>query len=85
MTPIYGKLSDLYGRRLFYQIGIAIFLLGSVLSAMLFMIPNLSFQGALALLATVAVMVALAELCAHCPATEQAERLDELLADAAAR
>lgn len=31
-VPVWGKLSDLYGRRLFYQIGIAIFLLGSVLS-----------------------------------------------------
>jgi EmrB/QacA subfamily drug resistance transporter len=33
-VPVWGKLSDLYGRRLFYQIGIAIFLLGSVLSGM---------------------------------------------------
>ncbi|HEX8129208.1 MAG TPA: MDR family MFS transporter [Pyrinomonadaceae bacterium] len=33
-VPAWGKLSDLYGRRLFYQIGIAIFLLGSVLSGM---------------------------------------------------
>lgn len=31
-VPVWGKLSDLYGRRLFYQIGIAIFLVGSVLS-----------------------------------------------------
>jgi EmrB/QacA subfamily drug resistance transporter len=31
-VPVWGKLSDLYGRRLFYQIGIAIFLAGSVLS-----------------------------------------------------
>ncbi len=31
-VPVWGKLSDLYGRRLFYQIGIGIFLLGSVLS-----------------------------------------------------
>ncbi|HYO98655.1 MAG TPA: MDR family MFS transporter [Pyrinomonadaceae bacterium] len=31
-VPVWGKLSDLYGRRLFYQIGIFIFLLGSVLS-----------------------------------------------------
>lgn len=31
-VPVWGKLSDLYGRRLFYQLGIAIFLVGSVLS-----------------------------------------------------
>jgi EmrB/QacA subfamily drug resistance transporter len=31
-VPVWGKLSDLYGRRLFYQIGIAVFLAGSVLS-----------------------------------------------------
>lgn len=29
-VPIYGKLGDLYGRKLVYQVGIAIFLLGSV-------------------------------------------------------
>ncbi|MBD0370098.1 MAG: MFS transporter [Pyrinomonadaceae bacterium] len=33
-VPVWGKLSDLYGRRLFYQLGIAIFLLGSILSGM---------------------------------------------------
>lgn len=31
-VPLWGKLSDLYGRRLFYQLAIAIFLIGSVLS-----------------------------------------------------
>jgi EmrB/QacA subfamily drug resistance transporter len=31
-VPVWGKLSDLYGRRLFFQLGIAIFLVGSVLS-----------------------------------------------------
>jgi EmrB/QacA subfamily drug resistance transporter len=31
-VPVWGKLSDLYGRRLLYQLGIAVFLLGSVLS-----------------------------------------------------
>jgi EmrB/QacA subfamily drug resistance transporter len=31
-VPVWGKLSDLYGRRLFYQLGIAIFLVGSILS-----------------------------------------------------
>src|ERR1043165_4609657 len=33
-VPVWGKLSDLYGRRLFYQLGIAIFLLGWILSGM---------------------------------------------------
>ncbi len=33
-VPVWGKLSDLYGRRLFYQIGIGIFLVGSALSGM---------------------------------------------------
>ena len=30
-TPIFGKLSDIYGRKLFFQLGLLIFLLGSVL------------------------------------------------------
>ncbi len=33
-VPLWGKLSDLYGRRLFYQIGVSVFLAGSVLSGM---------------------------------------------------
>ncbi|HJR07941.1 MAG TPA: MDR family MFS transporter [Pyrinomonadaceae bacterium] len=33
-VPVWGKLSDLYGRRLFYQVGIFIFLVGSVLSGL---------------------------------------------------
>src|SRR5215216_891882 len=33
-VPVWGKLSDLYGRRLFYQIGIIVFLAGSALSGM---------------------------------------------------
>lgn len=33
-VPVWGKLSDLYGRRLFYQIGVAIFLVGSILSGL---------------------------------------------------
>lgn len=33
-VPVWGKLSDLYGRRLLYQMGIAVFLLGSVLSGL---------------------------------------------------
>ena len=31
-VPVWGKLSDLYGRRLLYQIGIGVFLLGTMLS-----------------------------------------------------
>lgn len=31
-VPVWGKLSDLYGRRLLYQIGISVFLLGTLLS-----------------------------------------------------
>ncbi len=31
-VPVWGKLSDLYGRRVIYQSGIAVFLLGSILS-----------------------------------------------------
>lgn len=31
-VPLWGKLSDLYGRRMFYQVGIGVFLVGSVLS-----------------------------------------------------
>lgn len=31
-VPLWGKLSDLYGRRPLYQMGVAIFLLGSILS-----------------------------------------------------
>ncbi|MEA2142015.1 MAG: hypothetical protein QOI64_445, partial [Solirubrobacteraceae bacterium] len=33
-TPLYGKLSDLYGRKRIFQIAIAIFLIGSVLAGM---------------------------------------------------
>jgi len=32
--PIYGKLSDLFGRRLLFTIGVSIFLLGSILSGL---------------------------------------------------
>src|SRR5678815_5792580 len=31
-VPVWGKLSDLYGRRLMYQLAIALFLLGTLLS-----------------------------------------------------
>ncbi|MEF3306489.1 MDR family MFS transporter [Paenibacillus sp. GYB003] len=30
-TPIFGKLSDIYGRKLFFQLGLVLFLIGSVL------------------------------------------------------
>ena len=33
-VPVWGKLSDIYGRRRLYQIGIATFLLGSILSGL---------------------------------------------------
>ncbi|MET0646234.1 MAG: MDR family MFS transporter [Pyrinomonadaceae bacterium] len=33
-VPVWGKLSDLYGRRLFFQLGIGVFLVGSVLSGL---------------------------------------------------
>jgi EmrB/QacA subfamily drug resistance transporter len=33
-VPVWGKLSDIYGRRILYQVGIVIFLLGSALSGM---------------------------------------------------
>lgn len=33
-VPVWGKLSDLYGRRLLYQIGIAVFLFGTLLSGL---------------------------------------------------
>jgi EmrB/QacA subfamily drug resistance transporter len=40
-VPLWGKLSDLYGLRLCYQIGLAIFLLGSVLSGLSTSMPQL--------------------------------------------
>lgn len=40
-VPLWGKLSDLYGRRVFYQLGIAIFLIGSVLSGLSRSMPQL--------------------------------------------
>ena len=33
-VPVWGKLSDLYGRRIMYQIGISVFLLGTLLSGL---------------------------------------------------
>ncbi|HEV7645697.1 MAG TPA: MDR family MFS transporter [Pyrinomonadaceae bacterium] len=40
-VPVWGKLSDLYGRRLLYQIGIGVFILGSMLSGMATSMPEL--------------------------------------------
>jgi EmrB/QacA subfamily drug resistance transporter len=40
-VPVWGKLSDLYGRRLTYQLGIAVFLVGSMLSGMAGTMPEL--------------------------------------------
>src|SRR3990172_9919869 len=34
MVPIYGKLSDIYGRKIFFLVGIVIFLAGSALSGL---------------------------------------------------
>ncbi|MGZ8711301.1 MAG: MDR family MFS transporter [Thermoanaerobaculia bacterium] len=40
-VPLWGKLSDLWGRRLFYQLAIGIFLVGSVLSGLSQTMPQL--------------------------------------------
>ena len=40
-VPVWGKLSDLYGRRLLYQIGIGVFIVGSMLSGMATSMPEL--------------------------------------------
>jgi EmrB/QacA subfamily drug resistance transporter len=40
-VPVWGKLSDLYGRRLMYQLGIVVFLIGSMLSGMAMTMPQL--------------------------------------------
>src|ERR1700737_2604765 len=48
-VPVWGKLSDLYGRGLLYQVGVAVFLVGSVLSGLSRSMPELiaarSLQG----------------------------------------
>ena len=40
-VPLWGKLSDLYGRRLFYQLAIGIFLVGSIASGLSQTMPQL--------------------------------------------
>ncbi len=48
-TPLWGKLGDLYGRKVFFQAAIAIFLIGSALSglatSMLWLIVSRALQG----------------------------------------
>jgi len=48
-VPVWGKLSDLYGRRLMYQLGIGVFLLGTLLSGLSMSMTQLiifrAFQG----------------------------------------
>jgi len=41
VTPLWGKISDLYGRRLIFQIAIVIFLIGSVLCGLSQDLPQL--------------------------------------------
>lgn len=40
-TPLYGKLSDIYGRKLLISIGIIIFIIGSALSGIAWSMPSL--------------------------------------------
>ncbi len=45
-TPLYGKLGDLYGRKIIFQVAIVIFLLGSILSGLAHtMIELIIFRG----------------------------------------
>ncbi|HEX6178006.1 MAG TPA: MDR family MFS transporter, partial [Thermoanaerobaculia bacterium] len=46
-VPIWGKLSDLYGRRVLYQVSIAVFLIGSVASGLAQTMPQLILWRAL--------------------------------------
>ena len=46
-VPIYGKLSDVYGRKIMLLVGIAIFLAGSMLSGLSQNMPELIFFRAL--------------------------------------
>lgn len=47
VTPISGKLSDIFGRRRFYLIGLTLFMLGSVLSGLAFNFAFLIFARAI--------------------------------------
>ena len=46
-VPIYGKLSDVYGRKPFYALGLILFMLGSMLSGMVVSMPQLILARAL--------------------------------------
>jgi len=46
-VPLYGKLSDIYGRRRIYVIAMALFLIGSVMSGLANSMPQLIFARAL--------------------------------------
>jgi EmrB/QacA subfamily drug resistance transporter len=41
MVPIYGKLSDIYGRKPFYVLGLGLFMLGSIAAGMVRSMPEL--------------------------------------------
>ena len=43
VTPLYGKLSDIYGRKKFFMAAISIFTIGSVLCTLSWSIPSLAF------------------------------------------
>ena len=47
VTPLWGKISDLYGRRLIFQLAITIFLIGSALAGLSQNMPELIFFRAL--------------------------------------
>lgn len=57
MIPIYGKLSDIYGRRTFYLGGIIVFLIGSILCGVAFSMPWLIAARAVQGLGAGAIMV----------------------------
>ncbi len=49
MVPVYGKLSDIYGRKPFYVLGLGLFMLGSIAAGLVQTMPQLiaarTFQG----------------------------------------
>jgi MFS family permease len=44
LTPFYGKLSDIYGNKKLFMVGISIFMIGSILSGLSFSMPFLIFS-----------------------------------------